>query len=134
MKFLFHLAGYNGDVFQKLTEELFSLISEMNTKSKTKVIKVRYFEEVSNEIDVFFAKACDIVSGKEYVSAENYAMSEIINGCQNEADVIEKKTKFYRMLKNKNIFQEKDRNYYLDIYKYNLISQEDIPKIWNRRR
>lgn len=96
---LFHLAGYNGDVFQKLTEELFSLISEMNTKSKTKVIKVRYFEEVSNEIDVFFAKACDIVSGKEYVSAENYAMSEIINGCQNEADVIEKKTKFYRMLK-----------------------------------
>lgn len=126
---LFHLAGYNGDVFQKLTEELFSLISEMNTKSKTKVIKVRYFEEVSNEIDVFFAKACDIVSGKEYVSAENYAMSEIINGCQNEADVIEKKTKFYRMLKNKNIFQEKDRNYYLDKeHKYNLISQEDILK------
>ena len=43
---LFHLAGYNGEVFQKLAEELFALIREMNKKSGKKVIEVRYFKEV----------------------------------------------------------------------------------------
>ena len=48
---LFHLAGYNGSVFKKLAEDLFSLINEMNLKSKHNVIKVRYFEEVFDEIN-----------------------------------------------------------------------------------
>lgn len=54
---LFHLAGYNGEVFKRIASDLMTLVSEMNSKSKKKVIKVNYFEEVEKEIDDYFAKA-----------------------------------------------------------------------------
>lgn len=126
---LFHLAGYNGIVFQKLTEELFSLISEMNMKSGKKVIRVRYFKEVSDEIDHFFARAVDIVEGKDYVSVDNYAMAEIVKGCQSASDVIDKKARFYQLLQNKQIKKEEEISYYEDeLYQYNLESPEMIKK------
>lgn len=126
---LFHLAGYNGIVFQKLAEELFSLISEMNLKSKKKVIKVRYFKEVSDEIDSFFARAVDIVEGKTLVTVDNYAMAEIVKGCHSAADVIDKKAHFNSLLQNKLITKENETNYYTDeLHKYNLESPEAIKK------
>lgn len=126
---LFHLAGYNGSVFKKLAEDLFSLINEMNLKSKHNVIKVRYFEEVFDEINDFFDKAIDIVDGKEYVSLENYAMSEIVKDCKSSSDVISKKTAFYSLLRNKSILKEEKRNYYTaSNHEYNLESPETIAK------
>lgn len=126
---LFHLAGYNGIVFQRLADELFSLINEMNLKSKKRVIKVRYFKEVSDEIDVFFARAVDIVEGKALVTVDNYAMAEIVRGCHSAADVIDKKAYFYSLLQNKLITKESETNYYTDeLHKYNLESPEAIKK------
>lgn len=126
---LFHLAGYNGKVFQRLAEELFSLINEMNLKSKKKVIKVRYFKEVSDEIDSFFDRAVDIVEGKALVTADNYAMAEIVKGCHSAADVIDKKANFNSLLKNKLIKKENETNYYADeFHEYNLESPEAINK------
>ncbi len=126
---LFHLAGYNGIVFQRLAEELFSLISEMNLKNKKKVIKVHYFKEVSDEIDSFFARAIDIVEGKSLVTVDNYAMAEIVKGCHSAADVIDKKAYFNSLLQNKLIKKEDETNYYADKYhKYNLESEEAIKK------
>lgn len=125
----FHLAGYNGMVFQKLAEELFSLISEMNLKSKKSMIKIRYFKEVSNEIDSFFARAVDIVEGKSFVMVDNYAMAEIVRGCHNASDVIDKKAYFYSLLQNKLIKQEAEIDYYAEeFHKYNLESPEAIAK------
>lgn len=126
---LFHLAGYNGTVFQKLTEEMFSLINEMNLKCKRPIIKIRYFEEVYNEINSFFDKAIDIVEGKEHVSVDNYAMSEIVKGCQSASDVVDKKSKFYKLLRNRGILKEVERNYYADeLHEYNLESPEALTK------
>lgn len=126
---LFHLAGFNGIVFQKLAEELLLLINEMNAKSKKRVIKIRYFREVSDEIDSFFAKAVDIVEGKDYITVDNYAMAEIVRGCQSAADVIDKKAFFYSLLKNKLIKKECDINFYSnEFYEYNLESPEAIIK------
>ena len=126
---LFHLAGYNGIVFQRLAEELFALISEMNAKSNKTVIKVRFFREVSDEIDAFFARAEDIVEGKDYVAVDNYAMAEIVKGCQSAADIIDKKARFYTLLKNKLINKEDDANYYTDeLHKYNLENPEIIKR------
>ena len=123
------MAGYNGIVFQRLAEELFSLISEMNLKNKKKVIKVHYFKEVSDEIDSFFARAIDIVEGKSLVTVDNYAMAEIVKGCHSAADVIDKKAYFNSLLQNKLIKKEDETNYYADKYhKYNLESEEAIKK------
>lgn len=122
---LFHLAGYNGTVFKSLAEDLFSLIREMNTKSSKKSIHVRYFKEVSDEIDTFFSVAQDIVEGKRTVSIGNYAMEEIVKGCGTASDVIDKKTRFFALLKSKTIIEEAEHDYYQDKYhEYNLETQD----------
>lgn len=121
---LFHLAGYNGIVFKRLAEDLFSLIGEMNTKSSRESIHVRYFKEVSDEIDNFFSAAQDIVEGKRTVSIGNYAMEEIVKGCGTVSDVIDKKTQFFTLLRSRAIIEEEEHDYYQDEYhKYNLETQ-----------
>lgn len=121
---LFHLAGYNGIVFKRLAEDLFSLIGEMNTKISNKSIHIRYFKEVSDEIDNFFSAAQDIVEGKKTVSIGNFAMEEIVNGCKTKSDVIDKKIHFFSLLRSRSIIEEAEHDYYQDkYYEYNLETQ-----------
>ncbi|MCQ2080454.1 MAG: hypothetical protein MJZ11_02270 [Lachnospiraceae bacterium] len=129
IEILFHLAGYNGEVFKRHVEDLLSLIYEMNSKSGSHNIKVRYFEDVKIEIDKFFTKAENIVLGNDIVDVENYAMNTIVNGCKTAADVIEKKAAFFSLLKAKGIVQADGYNYYEEAnQKYNLESEECIAK------
>ncbi len=126
---LFHLAGYNGEVFKRLADDLFLLISEMNLKGQARPIKIRYFAEVKEEIEDFFKKAEDIVKGNDMVSADNYAMNSIVNGCKTTSDVISKKSQFYSMLRAKGIFEAEKYLYYAEEnYVHNIESPEYIEK------
>lgn len=126
---LFHLAGYNGEIFQRIAIDLFTLIAEMNTKSKKRVINVKYFKEVESEIEDFFLKAQDIVAGKDIVSVSNYAMNTIVKGCHSASDVLMKKTSFMRVLSKYGIQKEIDHDYYNEInHKFNLESPECITR------
>ncbi len=53
---LFHLAGFNGELFKNLAMDFISLVREINTKAKKKLIQLKYFNEVRTEIDVFLLK------------------------------------------------------------------------------
>ncbi|ASS38262.1 hypothetical protein [Mogibacterium pumilum] len=122
---LFHLAGYNGEVFKRIASDLMTLVSEMNSKSKKKVIKVNYFEEVEKEIDDYFAKAQHIVKGHDIVSTDNNAMKKIVEGCKTGADVIDKKVKFNRLIAQYGITKAKEYDYYNERnHKYNVESRE----------
>ena len=128
---LFHLAGYNGEVFKKIADDLIMLINEMNSKSKKKVIHLRYFNEVEKEIDDFFSKAQRIVKGDDIISVDNYAMNAIVEGCKTESDVLLKKYKFMNLIKNNGILKATEYEYYKDEnQKYNLESQE-LAKAYN---
>ncbi len=123
---LFHLAGYNGAVFERIAKDLFTLISEMNSK-KRRVIQIQYFKEVEKEIDDFFSKAQDIVEGKDIISADNYAMNTIVTGCVTASDVLMKKNSFMRLIAKYGIKKAPEYNYYnKDNYQYNLESSEYI--------
>lgn len=129
IEILFHLAGYNGEVFKRHAEDLFSLISEMNSRGKNRPIKLRYFSEVKEEIEKFFTKAENIVIGNDIVDINNYAMNTIIKGCQSPSDIIEKKTYFFKMLTLKGIMQAEEYDYYCEEnHKYNLESPECVEK------
>lgn len=122
---LFHLAGYNGEIFERITSDLMSLVHEMNSKSKKKVINVRYFEEVEKEIEDYFSKAQYIVKGHDIVSTDNNAMKKIVEGCKTESDVIDKKVKFKLLLTRYGITKAKEYDYYNERnHKYNLESSE----------
>lgn len=100
---LFHLAGYNGLIFKELASEMFNLIKEMNQKSQRRIITIRYFKEVQEEIDNFFSTAEAIVRGQKIADIGNVAMDTIVEGCSSAADVLKKHSEFNNLLKRHSI-------------------------------
>jgi hypothetical protein len=122
---LFHFAGYNGELYQRLFNDFFDLVKEINSKNrkkyKNKLIHLKYFKDVKDEIERFFKKAESIVSGKEKANPSKTAMTSIIDGCNTPADIIEKKTRFYELLKSSGILEDDYADYYSEYnHRYNL--------------
>lgn len=110
MEVLFDIYGYNGEVFQSLALDLFKLARDANSKEKR--IRLRYFEETKTEIDLFFAKAEEIVKGKVLLK-DNVAMKAITNGCQDVSDISDTKADFYTKLRySYGIIQDDRDSYY----------------------
>lgn len=126
---LFHLAGYNGVFFQKLANDMFQLINEMNQKSNKRIISIRYYKEVSEDIDHFFGTAEEIVKGNKFVDIGNVAMDEIVRDCSTPADVINKRARFTNILKQYSVSEADSLNYYSPEYHdFNIESQEIVEK------
>ena len=126
---LFHLAGYNGIFFQKLANDMFQLINEMNQKSNKRIISIRYYKEVSEDIDHFFGTAEEIVKGNKIVDIGNVAMDEIVRDCSTPADVINKRARFTSILKQHSVSEADSLNYYSPEYHdFNIESQEIVEK------
>lgn len=129
---LFHFAGYNGEVYKSLFNDFFSYVKEINTKANKKLITLKYFSDVKDEIERFFKKAEYIVTGNEKVNPSNTAMKSIIDGCMSPADVIIKKTIFFDLLNTNGIKEDEYKEYYsLENYKYNIFDEATINKIAN---
>jgi len=127
---LFHLAGYNGELYQNLANDFFSYVREINLKARKKLIKLKYFEDVKNDIEGFFTKAKYLLEGNEKPNPEVTAMVSILNGCEKASDILEKKSDFYTLLKSKGI-EEDDYNAYFEVenHNYNIVSQDIIDKV-----
>ena len=113
---LFHLAGYNGLIFKELASEMFNLIKEMNQKSQRRIITIRYFKEVQEEIDNFFSTAEAIVRGQKIADIGNVAMDTIVEGCSSAADVLKKHSEFNNLLKRHSISVAQNEDYYSEKY------------------
>lgn len=110
MEILFDIYGYNGQVFQQLALDLINLVKVANKKEKK--ISLKFFEETKYEIDMFFAKAEDIVNGKVVIK-DNVAMKSIVNGCNDSTDVSDRKSDFYSTLQYRyGIVGEDNKSYY----------------------
>lgn len=126
---LFHMAGYNGELYQQLFYDFFALVKEINQKANKQLIKIRYFDTVKIEIDKFFNIAERIVEGKDILIPSNTAMTTIVQGCECKTDVISKKVAFYELLKKNSIFKENNDNNFLQNSKYNIFYDENILKL-----
>lgn len=116
MEILFHMAGYNGVLFQTLFEEFYSIITEINkhsqTKSGKKIVHLKYFTETENEICSYFKQAERIVRNKEILDISKSAMTNIVNGCTEAFEIEEKKNAFFRLLQEKGISRDTYHQYY----------------------
>lgn len=129
---LFHFAGYNGELYQNLVLDLFSLIREINTKAQKKLIKLKYFPEINVEIEGFFTKARYLVEGNQKPNPNTTAMVSIVNGCKTPSDVVEKRSDFYLLLKGSGIEEDESQDYYNPSnFKYNVINQDILDKVSN---
>jgi hypothetical protein len=125
---LFHFAGLNGQLYQILFNDFFTLVKEINLKSQKntgkKLIHLKYFREIKDEIERFFKKAEYIVSGKDKANPSKTAMTTIIDGCKSPAEIIEKKTRFFELLRSNSILEDDYSNYYSEYnHRFNLEDQ-----------
>lgn len=122
---IFFLAGYNGPMYQTLAKEFLGQVSNMNSETK-KVhkedkIKLRFFEEVDQEITDFFNLAIKIINGEVPLDRKKTAMNNILDGCQSASDIIAKKSDLNILLKQNNIQIDSKINYYEeDKHQYNI--------------
>ncbi|MBL4675507.1 MAG: hypothetical protein JKY70_04780 [Mucilaginibacter sp.] len=127
---LFHLAGYNGELYQILANDFLSYVKETNRKAGKKLILLKYFEEVKTEIEKFFSKARRLLEGSEPPNPKITAMTSILNGCKKPSDILDKKSDFYTLLQQSSIEEDKYKKYFdLENYRYNRVNQEIIDSV-----
>ncbi len=126
---LFHLAGFNGEVFQSLWSDFFGYVKEINRNSKSKKIHLRYFIETKNEIERFFNSAEEIVQKKKIIDPSKTAMLSIVNGCSSKSEVTTKKVAFFNQLDKLKIKQDDNRDYFQNSnHDFNIINSELLSK------
>jgi hypothetical protein len=130
---LFSLYGLNGKLYQNILEELFDLIKIINRKNhaKEKIIELRYFNEIEQEINHYFNAAGNkIQSDGQIEFQQSVAMLSILNGCKDITQVMEKKAMFFQKLKYLG-FEEDKKNYYEneEIFQYNILSEDVCSQI-----
>lgn len=128
---LFHMAGYNGELYKQLFQDFFGLVQEINQKAHKQLVKVKYFDSVKIEIDKFFNIAERIVDGKDTLDCSNIAMTTIVQGCEYKTDVIAKKVAFYELLKKRTISEENGANYFKQNSKYNIYYSDNLTGLSN---
>ena len=122
---LFHIAGYNGELYQTLVLDLLELLKEVNQKAKKKLIRLKYFKETRDEIEDFFTKAKYLLKGNEKPNPDVTAMVSILKGCSSVSDIMDKKSDFYTLLKGKGIIEDEYDKYFEPYnHKYNIIDTE----------
>lgn len=109
---IFYFAGFNGGIYKDIFNDFHKLVREINHGTKTKKIKLKYFEETEKEIIDFFHVATLIVERKTTLDPSKTAMKEIVNGCSTKSDIIVKKNKLFIDLKTAGIIKEEEANYY----------------------
>lgn len=92
---VFDIAGLNGELYKVLCEDFLDLVNTANKKEK--LISLKLFPEVKDEIDDYYKCAERIVDGKGGNSFQP-AMKSIISGCKSVSDIQDKLTDLYRML------------------------------------
>ena len=124
---LFHMAGYNGELFRCLFDEFYEQVTAINKKANKPLVKLMFFEETNKEIDYYFNKAEDIVKGKDRLDISKTAMRTIVRGCKETYEVVQKKAEFKLLLSEKGIALDTQRNYYdKDNAQFNNVEQQTL--------
>lgn len=128
---LFHMAGYNGVLYQQLFQDFMGLVEEINRKAHKQLIKIKYFDSVRFEIESYFNIAERIVDGKETLDCSKIAMTTIVQGCENKSDVIAKKCAFFDLMKKKQITEVDGSAYFKERSEFNIFYDDNLTKLSN---
>ena len=121
---LFNIVGFNGLLYQKIADDFLCQVKAANSRQKR--IRLRYFQEVKQEIKTFFNSAERIIGGQDDFINNTSAMKSILNGCETVGDVRDKESDFFYALETNGILLDDKESYYTqEDYPYNI---EIIPE------
>lgn len=126
---LFNCVGFNGLLFQEIFNDFYSLVLEINKKSKKgDLIKLYYLDETKKEISEFFQNAEDIKKGWKRLNPQKVAMKAIIDRCQTPKDIKIQLARFYKTLDDKGI-TIKPFHFDIENSEYNVVDQSLINEL-----
>lgn len=133
MDIIFYLAGYSGEIYQKITDEMYQMIQQMNVNYSKRhkgkrCISIKYFPEVREQIDTYFGYAEDIVEGKRILDISQPAMRYITSSCETPSQVRIMRQNLNVMLDNKGILEETQTFYNDSQFHYNIEDMSLIEK------
>ncbi len=142
---LFHMAGYNGELYKRLFDDFYSFVKEINNDSTQnegkKKIHLRYFPETEIEIEKFFDKAKDIVNNKIRLIPSVTAMKVITEGCKCDVDIDERRGEFESLLKAHGINKDSnpidyysENQYALNLEDRSIISKFKSDSPWTKEK
>jgi hypothetical protein len=137
---LLDMHGLNGETHGQIFADFHNLVKEVNNSNQSKGIKARinlkYFHESGEEIDRIFAKAENVVAGREKVQVATRALQAIMDGCASASDVLTRKVLFFNRLETENIRAIDERSV-IETMQFNVESKEllvSIPSEIRQRR
>jgi len=125
---IFHMAGYNGELYKELYDDFYKLVKDVNRNKQ--YIQLKYFEETEQEIKSFFYAAEKIVNGESSFGTSTSAMKMLVNGSKSSIDILAKKAQLFELLKSHATKEEKDieNTYTSQNYQYNIDEKKIIEK------
>lgn len=130
---LFHLAGYNGELWKKIAEDFVNVTRQANRGKGS--IKLKFFQSTKEEVmDYFYSTRCRM-KNPDYAYPVKDAMRHLLKKCKNESDLIEEQDLFFSKLTQYGIYEDEKEDYKKSEYdKYNLESGELSDKYYNNTR
>mgnify|MGYP000167281613 CR=1 FL=1 len=127
---LFNSYGVNGELYQKLFDDFYELVKDINLKSGTtkKLIHLKYFSEVEQEIQNYFYVAEKILLKEATLDPSKPAMIKILEGCSTISDILRKKADFFDNLKSRGILEFSMEFNPIDNPQFNMIDPSLIEK------
>lgn len=126
MEILFHLVGYNGEIFEKIANEFLTLVKAVNKKKN--YISLKYFKNTKIEIENFFDTAEKIYINNQIVHPGHTAMESILNGCKESNDILIRKVKFFTLLNKLGVYEEKKNDFYDEKYQISNLESDQYSK------
>lgn len=131
---LFYAAGYDGPTFEMIFKEFIDTVHTINNKyyekKGRKLISLKYFPEIKEEIEGYFAIAEKIISGRAQLDPSRNAMSFLVRTAKSPSDLVRIKAKFWNFLRELGIKEEEFAEYYHEDNKsFNIESEEFVKQL-----
>lgn len=134
MDIIFYMAGFSGEIYLTIFNEMHTMIKEMNSvyarKHKGKrCIYTKYFPEVKDQIDEYFDIAQQIIENKKSLDPSQTAMRYLVTTCDTPSQLARKRSDLDILLKNNGILEDDKSVFYsVDQHIDNIESNELINK------
>lgn len=126
MEIMFDAAGYNGLIYKNIFDTFINYIEKL--KSKGSVIHLKYLEETHDRFEEYFKIAHKIFEKTVSLSSDSRAMVDIVNGCKNRSDLIEKESDFFQLFEKHKILIDYTSVYENEISNYPITFIDKLNK------
>lgn len=117
---LFHFAGYNGALFQKIGQDFIDVVNEANKNGS--FIKLKFFSETKNEITDYFNSVRWNMNQGDAIRPRRAAMRYLLKKCRTDSELIEEEARLVASLSRIGIHEDNNTDFnYPGSEKYNFV-------------